>query len=171
MENDIDRPGIHAAGKHYVMQLLRRYNAAPAPKGSSNSEIVVSVGTRRRYIQVKARRVTAAHGWKMDAKHEKIRDEQLFYCFVALEIAQGARPIAHSAHILPSEVVADVLTESHHKWLTMLGRDGLPHKDSTWRWLYPDYKRVFGDTDKRYAEGWLNKYDANNAGRLLKLEP
>jgi hypothetical protein len=169
MELNTDRAGTHAAGKHYVMELLRRYNAAPAPKGAPNSEIVVSNGGDRRYIKVKARRVTATEGWKMDAKHEKIRDEQLFYCFVALEIASGAQPIVHSAYILPCAVVADVLTESHHKYLTTPGKDGQLPRDTTWRWLYPDYKRIFGSADKRYAEGWLNKYDAKDAGRLLKL--
>lgn len=77
---------LGAAGEYYVMsELLRRgYIAALAPQGVPNVDIVVTnlEGSRLCSIQVKTRRYRSNGGWIMTAKHERIRGERLFYCFV-----------------------------------------------------------------------------------------
>src|SRR5258707_963237 len=78
---------LGAAGEHYVMsELLRRgYIAALAPQGVPKADIIVCdvEGTRLCSIQVKTRRERGRDGgWHMKDKHEKLRSDTLFYCFV-----------------------------------------------------------------------------------------
>jgi hypothetical protein len=162
---------LGAAGEHHVMaELLRRgYIAALAPHGVPNADIVVTdvEGTRLCSIQVKTRRdIGSDGGWHMKAKHEAIRGDRLFYCFVDFGKTPDDRP---TVHVLPSVLVADVLTTAHRKWLATPGKNGQPHKDGNMRRLVPDYTRTFGPVENPYPKGWLDKY--RDAWKLLKLEP
>jgi hypothetical protein len=162
---------LGAAGEHHVTaELLRRgYIAALAPQGVPNADIVVTdiEGTRLCSIQVKTRRdIGSDGGWHMKAKHENIRGDRLFYCFVNFGTTPNDRPIVH---VLPSTLVADVLTASHRQWLKTPGKKGQPHKDGTMRRLLPDYTRTFGAIDNPYPKGWLDPH--RNAWHLLQLEP
>lgn len=162
---------LGTAGEYFVMsEMLRRgYIAALAPAGVPNVDIVVTdlEGTRLCSLQVKTRRDLGGDGgWHMKAKHENIRGERLFYCFVDFGKTPDARP---TVHVLPSVVVADVLAASHRKWLATLGKKGQPHKDGVMRRLVPDYARTFGSEDNPYPKGWLDKY--RDAWHMLDLEP
>lgn len=162
---------IGAAGEHYVLsELLRRnYIAALAPTGVPNADIVVSdmAGTKLGSIQVKTRRgIGADRGWHMKAKHEQLRGDRLFYCFVDFLSSQETRPLVY---VVPSAVVADVITTAHRKWLATPGRKGQPHKDSPMRRLLPDYAQTYGPIDNPYPDGWLEPY--RDAWHLLQLDP
>lgn len=161
---------LGAAGAHHVMaELLRRgYTAALAPEGAPAVDILVTdkEGARHCSIQVKTRRdIGSDGGWHMKAKHENIRSDRLFHCFVDFGKATDARPVVH---VLPSAVVAEVLFSAHRKWLANPGKNGQPHKDSPMRRLVPDYTRTFGPTDNPYPKGWLDQY--RDAWNLLQLE-
>jgi hypothetical protein len=161
---------LGAAGEHYVMaELLRRgYIAALAPHGVPNADIVVTdlEGTRLCSIQVKTRRdIGSDGGWHMKAKHEVIRGDRLFYCFVNFGKTANDRPIVH---VLPSMLVAEVLKSSHRKWLANPGMKGQAHKDGVMRRFLPDYTRVFGAVNNPYPKGWLDPH--RDAWSLLKLE-
>jgi hypothetical protein len=137
---------LGAAGEYYVMsELLRRgYVAALAPQGVPNTDIVVSdiQGSRLCSIQVKSRRdIGSDRGWHMKAKHESIRSERPFYCFVNFGKTLVDQPIVH---VVPSGIVADAISLSHAKWLSIPGKSGRPHKNGDMRRLLPDYARVFG---------------------------
>ena len=162
---------LGAAGEHHLMvELLRRgYIAALAPHGVPNTDIVVTdmEGSRLCSIQVKTRRELGSDGgWHMKAKHEGIRGERLFYCFVNFGKTPDATPIVH---VMPCGVVADVLAASHRTWLAAPGKNGRPHKDGPMRRFLPDYERVFGAKENPYPSGWLERY--RNAWHLLDLEP
>lgn len=162
---------LGAAGEHFVMsEVLRRgYIAALAPVGVPNADIVVTdvAGTRLCSLQVKTRRELGSDGgWHMKAKHEAIRGERLFYCFVDFGKTPDSKP---NVHVLPSSVVATVLTESHRKWLATPGKKGQPHRDGVMRRLLPDYARTFGVEANPYPKGWLDQY--RDAWDLLNLEP
>jgi len=161
---------LGAAGEHHVMsELLRRgYIAALAPQGVPNADIVVTdiEGTRLCSIQVKSRRDLGSDGgWHMKAKHEGIRGERLFYCFVDFGKTPEVRPLVY---VLPSVRVAETLAASHRKWLANPGKSGQPHKDGPMRRLLPDYTRTFGATNNPYPKGWLDPY--RDAWHLLRLE-
>ncbi|NUJ81913.1 hypothetical protein HUN39_18170 [Methylocystis sp. FS] len=161
---------LGAAGEHHVMaELLRRgYIAALAPQGVPNADVVVTdiEGSRLCSIQVKTRRdIGSDGGWHMKAKHENIRSDRLFYCFVDFGKATDVRPVLH---ILPSVRVAEVLAHTHRKWLANPGKKGQPHKDGPMRRLLPDYTNVFGAADNPYPKGWLSQY--LDAWHLLGLD-
>jgi len=162
---------LGAAGEYFVMaELLRRgYIAALAPQGVPNADIVVTdvEGGRLCSIQVKTRRDLGSDGgWHMKAKHEGIRAAQLFYCLVNFGKTADDRP---TVHVLPSTLVADVLSAMHRRWLAKPGKKGQSHKDTQMRRLLPDYTRTLGPADNPYAAGWLDKY--RDAWHLLGLEP
>lgn len=160
---------LGAAGEYHVMsELLRRgYIAALAPQGVPNADIVVTDvnGARLCSIQVKTRRdIGSDGGWHMKAKHEQIKSDRLFYCFVDFGKDFAARPLVF---LLPSPLVAEVLTESHKRWLAKPARNGSAHKDGPMRRLLPDYSHLFGH-DQTYTTGWLDKY--RDAWHVLGLD-
>ena len=162
---------LGAAGEYFVMsEMLRRgYIAALAPAGVPSADIVVTniEGTRLCSLQVKTRRDLGSDGgWHMKAKHEDIRGDRLFYCFVDFGKTPDSRP---AVFVMPSASVADVLTRSHRQWLATPGKKGQPHKDGVMRRLLPDYAKTFGNDSNPYPKGWLEKY--RDAWNLLDLEP
>lgn len=161
---------LGAAGEHHIMaELLRRgYIAALAPQGVPNADIVVTDinGSRLCSVQVKTRRdIGADGGWHMKAKHESIKSDRLFYCFVDFGKTKETRAVVY---VLPSTVVAEVLSVAHRKWLANPGKNGQLHKDGPMRRMLPDYTKTFGITDNPYPNGWLNQY--LDAWKLLDLE-
>jgi hypothetical protein len=151
---------LGAAGEHYVLsQLLRRsYIAALAPQGVPSADIVITdlVGQRLCAIQVKTRRdIGTDKGWHMKPKHERLVSDWLFYCFVDLGSDFLDRT---TTYVVPSNIVATALRESHRKWLDTPGMHGQPHKDSAVRRFLPDYSKVFGPEHPTYGPGWIEKY-------------
>ncbi len=151
---------LGAAGEHYVLsQLLRRgYIAALAPQGVPNADIIITdlVGQRLCAIQVKTRRdIGVDKGWHMKQKHERLVSNWLFYCFVDLGSDFLDRT---TTYVVPSDVVATALSDSHRKWLETPGMHGQPHKDGVMRRFLPDYSKIFGPEDTLYRAGWIDKY-------------
>lgn len=157
---------LGAAGEHYVMsQLLRRgFIAALAPVGVPLADIVVTdeVGERACAVQVKTRRNLGSDGgWHMKAKHEEIRGESLFYCFVDFGNEADDAP---TTFVIPSDVVADTLALTHRTWLAQPGRGGRPHRDHGMRRLLPSYSHLGLTT---HEPGWLGQY--KGAWELLRV--
>lgn len=152
-----------------MSEMLRRgFIAALAPAGVPNADIVVTdvEGSRLCSLQVKTRRdIGSDGGWHMKAKHENIRGDRLFYCFVDFGKTPEAKP---AVFVIPSGVVADVLAASHRRWLATPGMKGQARKDSVMRRMLPDYSRTFGSADNPYPKGWLEQY--RDAWHVLDLE-
>ena len=149
---------LGAAGEHYVMcQLLRRNKiAALAPTGVPDADIIVSdsLGSTLAAVQVKARRnIGSDGGWHMRAKHEKIRRDLLFYCFVDFG---GSLTDPPKCWVIPSAIVASVLEETHQAWFVMEGRNGRKHQPTEMRRLLPDFSRR---NCPQYAKGWMSKFE------------
>lgn len=146
---------IGAAAEYYVMfQLLRRgYVAALAPKGVPDVDILVTDtgGHSLAAVQVKGRQFSKDGGWTMSVKHERIVNDQLFYCFVDFGQALTEQP---KCWIIPSCIVADVLQKSHTAWLQSPGRGGRPHKDWDMRRITHSYNH---ETYNRPL-GWLDEF-------------
>jgi hypothetical protein len=156
---------LGAAGEHYVLfQLLRRgFIAALAPHGVPMADIIVTddVGKRLCAIQVKTRRAIGSDGgWHMKDKHEDLKSSTVFYCFVDVGKSHNDTP---SCYVVPSPIVARVLSVSHQCWLATPGAKGQPRNQSPMRRFLPDYaKRGLPDC----AKGWLDEY--REAWDLLK---
>ncbi len=76
--------------------------------------------------------------WRMDKKHESIIDKDLFYCFVSI----ASDTNSFGFYIVPSDVVAKFVTESHKYWLKDQG--GRNRKDSNNRSF------MLGDSNQKY---------------------
>jgi len=61
----------------------------------------------------------------MSDKHETIRDDDLFYCFVSIQDNSNQ----FEFYVVPSAVVADFVTMSHKQWLL----NGEKRRDSAMR--------------------------------------
>jgi hypothetical protein len=147
-----------AAGQHYVMaQLLRNgFIAALAPEGVPTADIVVTdaAGTSAYAIQVKTRReIGSDGGWHMKAKHEGMTGDKLFYVFLNFPADKEKVP---DLFVLPANIVAEVLRQSHINWLKKAGKNGKPHKDNIMRRLLPDHSKH--DLAEKFGPGWLEQY-------------
>src|SRR5262249_32240567 len=102
---------------------------------ASNKDATKSVG-----IQVKtSQRATA--DWVLSKKAEQDVAENLFYVFVSLPPQAPA-----TFHIVPREVVAQYIRESHGRWLATPGKRGQAHRDTD--------MRVFSDRGNEYKDRW-----------------
>lgn len=161
-----------AAGEHYLMFRLLGlgYIAGLAPAGAPNADIIVTnVETKRSVaIQVKTRLQKGSDsGWHMKEKHEELKEDNLFYCFLDLPDEVSIPP---TVYVLPSKVVAEVLRDTHQVWLKTPGKKGQKHNPTNMRRLLPDYSKtikVDHPTIKKYSAGWLNEYKEN--WKLLDL--
>jgi hypothetical protein len=141
-----------AAGEDYVLFQLhvRDLLAAQAPPNAYAADIVVfsprmSVGSM---IQVKTRTGGRDGGWHMAEKHESLRHPRLFYVFLDL---QPATPVSY---VLPSDVVAAAVTDSHRAWLAAPGARGQAHRDNKMRRIVP---RFLPPPDT-FPDGWMDQY-------------
>ncbi len=145
-----------SAGEHYVLYRLHREGilAAQSPAGAREADILVfnSDGLGRR-IQVKTRTYGADGGWHMGEKHERLRDPGLVYAFVDLE------PDPPIVYVVPSEVVANIVTRSHTAWLEAPGRGGRAHRDHPMRRIRPEYPFPVADIEGRWLDAYRERWD------------
>jgi len=151
-----------AAGEHLVMSRLlsRGHIAALAPQGVLNFDIVVTSpeGTNLCAFQVKTRWEKGADpGWHMQAKHEALTDERIFYAFVDLGRTADDSP---AVYVVPSSIVARAVSLSYRRWLALPGAKGQPHKPTALRRLAFDYTKMCGEGFD-FGPGWLDAYREN----------
>lgn len=151
-----DKQLVGAAGEHLVLSRLlsRGLLASPAPRGTRKADILVNPldGGKPVLIQVKTRSWTGKRkSWHMGAKHEEIKDANLFYCFV--DMGQ----VHPEVYVVPAKVVARVITEIHSTWLKTPGKKGQQHNDNDLR-VISDPPRL---ETKIAPPGWLDKYHEN----------
>lgn len=148
-----DKQLIGAAGEHLVLSrlLARGLLASQAPRGTRKADILVNPldGGRPVLIQVKTTSGSKTRvGWHMSAKHEEIKDSDLFYCFVNLG---GLHP---EVSVIPAATVAKVIKTSHQNWLKTPGKKGQEHNDSDMRRMSNSFRLP----NKIAPDGWMDKY-------------
>jgi hypothetical protein len=125
--------------------------ATAAPPGTPEIDLLVlstDGETTKATIQVKTRTKGPDGGWHMQAKHEHIMADRLFYTFVDFE------PTVPVVYVIPSARVAEVIRSSHQAWLAIPGRGGRPHADGKMRRLLPTY----GFPVAEAIPGWMDEY-------------
>jgi hypothetical protein len=118
----------------YVSSLTLR-NTRGIDVLASNADATKSVG-----IQVKTCQGSSPE-WLLNVKAEADSAENLFYVFVCLP-SSGAP----SFYVVPRDVVAKQVRESHRKWLATPGQRGQPHRDNP--------NRKFRDSNGDYQDRW-----------------
>lgn len=143
-----------AAGEHYVMyRLLKRgHLAALTPTGAKGVDILISDtdGGHLAAIQVKTSADAVTVGWRMDQKHEGMRNSRLFYCFV-----DPGRSEEPTCYIVPSNVVADHVYTTHRAWLAGVPARGATRKDGAGRKMHLVCRHPPMDA---YPSGWMDQY-------------
>ncbi len=148
-----DKQLVGAAGEHLVLSrlLARDLLASQAPRGTRKADILVNPldGGKPRLIQVKTRSpIGKTLGWHMGVKHEAMSEKDLFYCFVNLDLLNP------SVWVIPSKLVAKVVTDTHAEWLATPGQQGQKHNETDMRRIMND----FGKNFKSVKPGWMDKY-------------
>ncbi len=110
----------------------------------------MSVGSM---VQVKTRTIGRDQGWHFAEKHEKLVHPRLFYALLDLE------PPVPAIFILPSSVVADVVTRSHRTWLATPSVSGRPHRDNPVRRVRPDYGSLIPNLPPTWLEDYRDRWD------------
>jgi hypothetical protein len=146
---------VGSAGEHYVLYKLHRHGmlSAPAPRGYKAVDLIVLNPDRSvaASLQVKTRTKGRDGGWHMGEKHETIVLPALFYCFVDF---QAEMPVTY---IVPSRVVAEVVSRAYRAWLAAPGKRGKPHQETTFRRVQPSYDFPVPG----YDAGWMDQYREN----------
>lgn len=145
MKTKLEPMLVGVAGEYLVAGelSLRGYIASITLRNSRGIDIIASNpdGESSVSIQVKTNS-SGENKWVLNKKSESFYSENHYYIFVALaEIDE--RP---KYYIVPSKVVAEYVSSTHHEWLQGSKTDGSPRKDSA--------IRNFRDLNNSYLEAW-----------------
>jgi hypothetical protein len=144
-----------AAGEHYVMYRLLKLGhlAALTPTGAKGVDILISDGNGQHLAatQVKTSGEPVTVGWRMDAKHEEMSGDRLFYCFID-PTGSSAAP---SCWIVPSAVVAKHVYSTHRAWLSGTPMRGSTRRDGPGRKMHLVCSNPPLDD---YPNGWMDQY-------------
>jgi len=148
-----DKNFIGAAGEHLVLSRLytNRILASLAPPNAPEVDILVHPleSAKSKVLQVKSSETTGKNrGWSMRDEHLKLTTPKLFYCFVDL-----ASPL-QDVYVIPSKVVARVLTEADAAYMKKPKRDGSKRTKHSRRMLKPEFLVDIPSA----PHGWMNKY-------------
>lgn len=84
----------------------------------------------------------------MGEKHQEIKSNNLYYCFVDLEKQ------ANNIYVIPSAIVASIVETSYEAWYQQPGAKGQQRNETNLRWIMMEYPRDV----KGAPPGWMNKY-------------
>jgi hypothetical protein len=127
MKSRKDKVLTGLAGEYYVLAQLaeRGFTAALTLGNSKNVDIIVTSpnGKKITRLEVKTSSLPLRHEhlfghrkfyiWAMGEKHEKIKERNLYYCFVVLQ-GKGSLP---NFFVVPSAYVARYVRWQHRFWL------------------------------------------------------
>ena len=144
----IEKNLVGAAGEHLVLsRLLRRgLLAAQSPRGAKKADIILHPidGGTPWLIQVKTKLKSSKTEWIMKPEHATTVDSDL-------------HSSPEKIYVVPSKVVAKVLTDADKVWMDKPRRDGKEKAEHKLRML----KNEFMLDVKSAPDGWMDKYLEN----------
>ncbi len=140
----VNNISIGNSGEYFVAAELERHGfsvAIPMSNVELFDILAINRTTHKQFaIQVKTHHSTNKK-WTLGPKNEQIKDDNIIYFFVTLNEMD-----APEYHIVPSKIVAEVISREHQVWLQTPGKNGQPHKDNS--------IRKFSDRDDKYLDKW-----------------
>jgi hypothetical protein len=138
--------GIQAgiSGEYFVAaELTRRgYVASLTLRNTKGIDVLASNADATKSVGIQVKTCQGLKPvWLMNVKHEADQAENLFFVFVCLP--QSGAP---SFYVVPRQVVANQVSESHRQWLATPGRGGRRHRDNP--------NRKFGDPNSQFKDRW-----------------
>ena len=175
---DIDSNSVSLAGEFAVLSqlALRGYDANMTLGRTKGVDILVSNPETGRMLKLEVktnfRSSRSAGGnsrlfgrflsaWMMNEKHERMRDPDLFYCFV--NISEDTKNFRF--FIVPSRTVADYVSKQHKMWLDEKATHSRENTMRTFRIGYPTEKYpILTPIADEYEDNWslLEKASARN---------
>jgi len=152
----MDNTQIGLAGEFYVLaQLVQRgLTASLTLANAKGVDILVANAKLKKLLKIEVKTTDKAphreslfadepcYCWTMNAKHEDVADEDLFYCFVALRDCEQLPRF----FIVPSCYVATYVREQHVYWLRTRQK---PVADTTMRRF-----RIRASDPLRFENNW-----------------
>jgi hypothetical protein len=143
--DDLHSVLVGISGEYFVAAELSRlgYIASITLRNTRGIDILATnaAASQSAEIQVKTSR-DRKKDWMMNAKGESYHSPTHFYVFVNLN-GPLERP---SFHVVPSEIVARYIHDSHRKWLATPNKKGGKHTDTP--------MRRFKDPTNQYLDRW-----------------
>ena len=157
--NHDDKNLVGLAGEYHVLaQLAERGIVGALTLGRTKGIDILAHNPRTgrmRRVEVKTSRrrpsparlwhpnAERAYSWTMSAKHERLDDEDLVFCFVHL----GGAGTSPSIFVVPASEVAAYVSWEHQTWLR--SRKARPDPDNTVRLF-----RIAEDDPNHYRDHW-----------------
>jgi len=146
---------VGIAGAYFVAAELSQkgYVATVTSRNTEGIDVLASRldGSKSVSIQVKTssaeQRKNYDRSWWMQAKHENISSDNLFYVFVDLKSGHEKPDF----YIAPSKYVAKYIKSAHEEWLNTPSRSGKKHQDNPAR---------FFEIDDKEIPKFLNRWDS-----------
>ena len=132
------------AGEYFVAGELERHGftvAVPMSNVKDFDILAINRETHEQFaIQVKTTKYKKS-SWTLSKKNETLIGKNIVYFLVKLNELESPE-----YHIVPSEIIAKTISESHKKWLKTPGKKGQPHNDNS--------MRKFSDEEDKYLDRW-----------------
>ena len=123
----MEKAQIGLAGEYYVLAQLaqRGFVGSLTLSNTKGIDILVSDSKCKTLYRVEVKTTTKKphreslfgkkpfYSWPMSEKHETIRDERLYYCFVYMSLSNELPKF----FIVPSKTVAKYVRKQHRHWL------------------------------------------------------
>ena len=132
------------AGEYFVAGELERHGFTVAVPMSNVKDFDILAINRTTYEQFAIQVKTTGYKrkrWTLSKKNESLEGNNIIYFFVSLN--ELGTP---EYHIVPSNIVAKAVRESHQKWLNTPGKYGQAHNDNN--------IRNFTDEEDIYLNRW-----------------
>jgi hypothetical protein len=142
-----------------LYRLIREgFNAVLAAPNTDAVDIYVADKNGKPFaVQVKTKANSTI--WRLNKKHETIEDPRLCYAFV--DIGKDFDKGPPDLFVVPSDVVARAVRESHKAWHRTPTKKGTPKKHNDLRDIAKTYPRArYGDL-KGFPDGWMEQYREN----------
>lgn len=158
----ISKNSVAIAGEFAVLSqlTLRGFDANMTLGHTKGVDILVSDPNRNKMfkMEVKTHRGkfpsrSKTVGWVMSEKHEKIVDENLYYCFVNIDINTHI----FKFYIVPSAVVAKYVKEDYEHWITVNNHNPTSMREFTLALSDDKYA-----TETPLAKNYENKWNFRN---------
>ena len=132
------------AGEYFVAGELERHGFTVAVPMSNTKDFDILAINRETYKQFAIQVKTTSYkqkSWTLSEKNEELVGDNIIYFFVSLNELD-----IPEYHIVPSNIVAKIIKETHQLWLDTPGKRGQKHNNNA--------IRKFTDWEDKYLNNW-----------------
>lgn len=147
----ISANNIGIAGEHFIAYMLAKHDFKVGMTSGRTEGFDLFVKNPYGMNMVVSVKTTYSNESKeilMNKKAEKLKEEDLFYAFVRLNMPEGEPEF----WIVPSLIVANAMVDSDKVWMDKPKRDGSAHKETPLRLFALGAHRLYPDDWEKQLE-------------------